>query len=217
MPVRIETVDARRPTSETTERAAELVRKSEVIVCPTDTGYAFTANGLDERAVRRVFELKGRDYSKPIHVAVHSLKAAEKYARVNKIAEHLARRFLPGGLTLVLQKKEIVPSLLVAGLRTVGIRIPDNRMMLVVAKLTDLPLTATSANISGQPTPYSVAEVIAQMGKDLHGVALVLDAGPLPVRELSTIVDLTVSPPRLLREGKIKWADVLQAIESFQE
>ncbi len=158
MTVKIEVVNANKPSLQILRRAARLIAKGKVIVCPTDTGYALTANALDLKAVVRVFNLKGRSYSNPIHVAVGSLEAAEKYAYINKAAQYLARSFLPGALTLVLPKKEIIPSLLVAGRDTIGIRIPDNRVILTLAAMTDLPLTATSANISGEPTPYSVQE-----------------------------------------------------------
>jgi L-threonylcarbamoyladenylate synthase len=81
--------------------------------------------------------------------------------------------------------------------------------------MTALPLTATSANISGQPTPYTAQEVLGQMGEEIGGVALVLDQGSLPVRELSTIVDLTVSPPQLLRQGRVSWLEIRQVLQSL--
>jgi L-threonylcarbamoyladenylate synthase len=214
VPVRIEKIDSINPDPRLIERAVNFIRKGKVIVCPTDTGYAFTANALDVPALHRVFILKGRAYSNPIHVAVHSMKAAAKYAHINKIAEALAGRYLPGALTLVLPKKEIVPSLLVAGRDTVGIRIPDNRVMLKLAELADLPLTATSANLSGKPGTYSVPEIIDQMGDDFDA-ALILDQGELPVHEVSTLVDLSVSPPQLVRQGKISWLEIFQFIQSL--
>ncbi len=213
MAVEIVLVNANKPSSRILKRAARLITKSKVIICPTDTGYALAANALDAKAVVKVFNLKGRTYSNPIHVAVNSMEAAGKYAHWNKVAEHLACNFLPGALTLVLPKKEIIPPLLVAGRDTIGIRIPDNRVILDLAVITNLPLTATSANLSGQPTPYSVPEVIEQLGKAVENVALILDQGPLPVRGLSTIVDLTVSPPQLIRQGRVSWLELWQVYE----
>ena len=201
-------VDAANPESQVLERAALLIAQGKVIVCPTDTGYALAANALDPEAVTLIFNLKGRDYSNPIHVAVNSIEAAGKYAVISPAAERLAASFLPGALTLVLLRREIVPAMLVAGLDTIGIRIPDNRVILNLAKLTKLPLTATSANASGQPAPYSITEIIEQLGELAGGVALFLDQGPLPTPQLSTIIDLTVDPPRLLRPGKISWPEI---------
>lgn len=215
MTVEIEAINANNPAPKIIKRAARLIAKGKVIVCPTDTGYAFAANAIDPRAVVKVFELKGRSYSNPIHVAVGSIEAAEKYAYFSKTDEYLARRFLPGALTLVLPKKEIIPSLLVAGGETIGIRIPDNRVILDLAAMTNLPLTATSANISGRPTPYSAQEVIDQLGEAIKNVALVLDQGPLPIRGLSTIVDLTVSPPQLIRQGQVSWLELRQIWQSL--
>jgi L-threonylcarbamoyladenylate synthase len=216
MTVRIEKVDATSPDAGTIRRAARLIKKGEVVVCPTDTGYAFSANALNIRVVARVFDLKGRSYSSPIHVAVSSIEEAGKYAHINEAARYLARHYLPGALTLVLPKKESIPAMLVAGGDTIGIRVPDNRVMLSLAEMAALPLTATSANISGRPGTYTVAEVLGQMGESIKKVALILDQGPLLSRELSTIVDLTVSPPQLIRQGLISWLEIREVLKGLQ-
>ncbi len=217
MAVEIEQVRADKPAVGVLKKAARLIAKGEVVVCPTDTGYALAANGLDPRAVAKVFSLKGRAYSNPIHVAVNSIEAAERYAHLNQAARHLAHHFLPGALTIVLPKKEIIPPLLVAGGDTIGIRVPDNRVILELAMMTDLPLTATSANASGQPTPYSAEEVVALLGEAAERVALILDQGPLALRELSTIVDLTVSPPQLIRQGAISWLEIREVLRTLPD
>ncbi len=215
MKTKIEKIDPLNPDVKVLERAIKLLDRGEVLVCPTDTGYAFSANALDARAVAKVFQLKGRVYSNPIHIAVSSIAEAEKYAFITAVARYLASRYLPGALTLVLKKKETVPSILVAGLDTVGIRIPDNKIMLRLAEMTGRPLTTTSANISGKPGTYSIDEVTAQLGASLAQVALVLDQGPLKSRELSTIVDLSVSPPQLIRQGRISWLEIRETLGLF--
>ena len=126
MAVRIEKIDPSNPSPSLLQKAAALIKKGKVIVCPTDTGYAFAANAIDIKAVTRVFILKGRAYTNPIHVAVHSLEAADKYAYMTKAAELLAKRYLPGGLTLVLRRREVIPPLLVAGKDTVGAERPTS-------------------------------------------------------------------------------------------
>ena len=213
MTVRIETIDAYNPDFRILEQAARLIARGEVLVCPTDTGYAFSANGLDPKAVARVFNLKGRSYANPIHVAVSSIEEAGKYAHINEAARHLASRFLPGALTLVLPKKETIPALLVAGRDTIGIRVPDNRAILSLAEMTALPLTTTSANISGKPAPYTTEEVVEQLGEAIDNIALILDQGLLATRELSTIVDLTVSPPQLIRQGRVSWLEIREVLK----
>ena len=209
-------VDAFNPDSEVIERTARLINRGEVVVCPTDTGYAFAANALDTRAIARVFDLKGRSFSNPIHVAVSSIEEAGKYAQINEVARYLAGQFLPGALTIVLPKKETIPSMLVAGLDTVGIRIPDNNVILKLAAAAERPLTTTSANISGHPTPYTVEEIIAQLGDNIRKIALILDQGLIKTHELSTIVDLSVSPPQLIRQGLVSWLEIHEVLNRFK-
>lgn len=216
MEVSIKLIDSENPDSQILERAADLISQGEVIVCPTDTGYAFSANALNVEAIVKVFSLKGRSYFNPIHVAVSSIEATMKYAHLSKAAECLADSFLPGALTMVLPRKEIIPSLLVDGRDTVGIRIPDNSVILALAAMTNLPLTTTSANISGKPTPYTAEEVMAQLKDATGAVALVLDQGEIYPPELSTIVDLTVIPPRLLRQGRISWEEICKTLQSLE-
>ena len=213
----MEKIDSSNPSPALLQKAAALIEKGKVIVCPTDTGYAFAANAIDIKAVTRVFILKGRAYANPIHVAVYSLEAADKYVYMTKAAELLAKRYLPGGLTLVLRRREVIPPLLVAGKDTIGIRIPDNKIILSLAEMTDLPITATSANPSGKPTPYSAQEVIDQMGETIGGVDLILDQGALASRGLSTIVDLTMDPPQLIRQGVISWLEIRQFLQSLSQ
>jgi L-threonylcarbamoyladenylate synthase len=208
MKTKIEKLDASNPDIGVLGKAARLIKKGGVIVCPTDTGYAFSADALNAQAIAKVFHLKGRSFANPIHIAVNSMAEAEKYARADESARHLAGRYLPGALTLVLPKTDLVPSILVAGLNTVGIRIPDNLIILRLVEICGVPLTTTSANISGRPTPYEVDEIISQLGENIQEVAMVLDQGPIRGRELSTIVDLSVNPPQLIRQGKISWLDI---------
>jgi L-threonylcarbamoyladenylate synthase len=217
MPPEIEEINPGKPSVRLLKKAARLIRKGAVVVCPTDTGYALAANALDARAIVKVFNIKGRTFGNPIHVAVNSLEMAERYAHVSPEAEQLAHSFLPGALTLVLPRKETVPSLLVAGRDTVGIRIPDNKVILELATLADRPITATSANASGQPTPYTVPEVGNLLGEAVEQVALILDGGSIQSRELSTIVDLTVSPPQLLRQGLVSWLEIRQVLQSLPD
>lgn len=216
MPANIEKIDAVNPDKGILEHAARLINKGEVVVCPTDTGYAFAANALDTRAIAKVFHLKGRSYSNPIHIAVSNIQEAEKYAHIDETARFLADRYLPGALTLVLTRKETVPSMLVAGLDTIGIRIPDNPAILRLAEMTGRPLTTTSANVSGRQGAYTVEEVEAQLGENIRDVPLILDQGPIKTRELSTIVDLTVSPPQLIRQGRVSWLELRDVLKRFQ-
>jgi L-threonylcarbamoyladenylate synthase len=215
MKTKFEKVDASNPDEKILEHAAKLITKGEVVVCPTDTGYAFAANALNTRAVAKVFHLKARPFANPIHIAVSSVDEGEKYAIFNDAARFLAAHYLPGALTIVLPKKETVPSILVGGLNSVGIRIPSNRVILRLAEIAGLPLTATSANVSGKPGTYSVEEVTAQLGENMQQVAMLLDQGPIKMREVSTIVDLSVTPPQLVRQGRIGWVKIRDEVNMF--
>jgi L-threonylcarbamoyladenylate synthase len=217
MKAKIVKIDAANPEPKILEQAAKLILKGEVIVCPTDTGYAFGANALDVQAVARVFQLKGRVYSNPIHIAVRTIEDAENYAYVNEAAKYLAGRYLPGALTLVLKKKETIPMMLVAGLNTVGIRIPDNTTILKLVEMTGKPITTTSANISGKPGTYAVEEVTAQFGDSIEQVAMILDQGPIKIREVSTIIDMDTCPPQLIRQGKISWLEIRESLKRFEK
>ena len=106
--------------------------------------------------------------------------------------------------------------MLVAGMDTVGVRIPDNNVILSLAGKADRPLTTTSANISGRPTPYSVDEIKAQLGDDVRKIALILDQGAIKMRELSTIIDLSVSPPQLIRQGRVSWLEIHEVLNRFK-
>jgi L-threonylcarbamoyladenylate synthase len=215
MKTKIVKVDASNPEEKILERAAKLITKGEIVVCPTDTGYAFAANALNTRAIAKVFQLKARPFSNPIHIAVSSVDMAEEYAVFNDAARFLASHYLPGALTIVLPKKDTVPSILVGGLDSVGIRIPANRVILRLAEITGVPLTATSANASGKSATYSVEEITAQFGENLQKVAIVLDQGPIEIGEVSTIVDLSVTPPQLIRQGRIGWVKIRDEVNMF--
>lgn len=215
MKTKIEKVDALNPDPKIIEHAAACIKKGEMVICPTDTGYALCANALDPRAVAKVFHLKARPFNNPIHIAAHSVAEAEKYADFNDAARFLSGHYLPGALTLVLPKKAIIPAMVVANSTTVGIRVPDNKVILSLAAKAELPLTTTSANISNKPSTYSVEEIIAQFGDSLQQVAMVLDQGPIKMREVSTVVDLSVVPPQLIREGRVGWVKIRDEVNMF--
>jgi L-threonylcarbamoyladenylate synthase len=209
---RIEDIDPIRPSESLLREAAALIQGGKIIVTPTDTCYMLAANALDASAVKKVFLLKRRSLQVPIHVAVGNLEMAKDFVFLNEAAGILARTFLPGPVTLVLPKKDVVPDILVAGLGTLGIRIPDNKVVLALVKEAKLPLTATSANISGGENPYSIGDVIEQFSERLEEISLFFDQGPLLKALPSTVIDLTTMPPSILREGPILGHQLLRAL-----
>jgi len=200
------------PDESALEMAVGLLRNGKIVVYPTDTTYALGANALDITAIKRIFDLKKRAEEKPIHVVVSDLKMAERFVIISEVAERLAKIFLPGPLTLILPRKENVPDILVGGRKTLGIRIPDNKICLMLAQKANIPFTATSANISGAENLYSTSELHMQFSSNLHQIDLVIDQGPLLHKPPSTLVDLTTSPPQILREGPISGKLIFEAI-----
>ncbi len=190
------------------QAAARVLNAGGLVLYPTDTVYALAANALDLTAIQKVYEIKGRDYSKPIHVIVRDMAQAEGYVVLDDTARRLAALFLPGALTIVAPKRANVPALLTGGIDTLGIRIPDNTVCLRLAQAVDYPLTTTSANRSAMPNTYSVADVQAQMGGEFDQIDMVLDTGPIPQRPPSTVVSVAGRTIKLIREGAIPFAEI---------
>jgi L-threonylcarbamoyladenylate synthase len=182
-------------------RATELLRAGEVVALPTETVYGLAANALDEKAVAKIFQIKGRPAHNPIIVHVADLNAARSCAREwPELAEKLARSFWPGPLTLVLPRAGTIPALVTAGGDTVGLRWPAHPFMQAVLGQCGFPLAAPSANLSNQVSPTSAEHVRRQLA---GRIPLIVDGGQSQVGIESTVLDLTVSPPRILRPGMI--------------
>jgi L-threonylcarbamoyladenylate synthase len=205
-------MDSCRPQESFIDEAAKFLLEGKIVVYPTDTIYALGVNALDPDAIKSLFKVKERSLEKPIHVVVDSLEMAEKYVILNKAARQLAARFLPGPLTLILPKRAVVPDLLVGGRETLGIRIPNNKVCLRLVQKAGVPLTATGANISGGGNLYTVDEVVKQLGQHIDEVALFIDQGPLEPKPPSTLIDLSTSPPAILREGPITRSELWEAL-----
>jgi L-threonylcarbamoyladenylate synthase len=181
------------------------LRAGGVIGFPTDTAYGLGADAFNETAVRRIFEIKGRPESKPILLLVNSMAMAQSVAIVSDTALALARRFWPGPLTMVFQARPNIPALVTAGTGTVGLRWARAPFAERILQAVNRPLTATSANRSGAPSTVTAEEVRLQLEGRLE---MLIDGGALPARGGSTLLDLTCTPPRVLREGPISKAEL---------
>src|SRR6266850_1720125 len=182
-------------------RAAELLRAGDVVALPTETVYGLAANALDEEAVSRIFEIKGRPAHNPIIVHIASLEMAQRCVSLwPPIAENFARAFWPGPLTLVLSGSKEIPNLVTAGGPTVGVRWPSHPFIQAVISECGFPLAAPSANLSSQLSPTNAAHVQKSLG---NKIPLIIDGGQSQVGIESTVLDLTATPPRLLRPGMI--------------
>ncbi len=187
--------------AEAVRRAADLLRRGEVVALPTETVYGLAANALDAAAVGRIYEAKGRPGHNPIIVHVASLEMARQCVTDwPPVADDLARSFWPGPLTVVLPRAASVPAIVAAGGATVGIRWPSHPFMQAVIRECGFPLAAPSANPSLSVSPTNAAHVLSGLGDK---VSLIVDGGQSQVGIESTVLDLTVRPPRVLRPGMI--------------
>lgn len=204
------TVDSQQPDLDKIKIAAELIRKGGLVAFPTETVYGLGANALNAKAVLSLFEAKNRPLDNPPIVHVCDSRDVRRLAEeVTDEAERLMEVFWPGPLTLVLRRSKIVPDVTVAGLDTIAVRMPRHNVALALIRESGCPISAPSANLAGKPSPTSAKHVL----DDLDGrIDAVLDAGPTHIGVESTVLDLTVDPPQVLRPGGTPYEALLNAV-----
>ena len=190
--------------------AAKILREGGLVGIPTETVYGLAANGLDEQAVKRIFEAKGRPQDNPLILTIPGQQWLPRYCKdIPPLAYVLARKFWPGPLTMILKcRTDVVPSVITAGLDTVAMRCPNHPVTLAIIREAGIPVAAPSANTSGRPSCTTAQDVLEDMDGKIEGV---VDGGPCTVGVESTILDLTCDPPRLLRPGGLP----LEALEQL--
>lgn len=188
------------------KEAADILRSGGLLGIPTETVYGLGANALDEDAVLHIFQAKGRPQDNPLILHVPDVTWLERYcAQVPDTAYRLAEAFWPGPLTMILPRKPIVPLRTTGGLDTVGIRCPDHPVTRAIIQAAGVPVAAPSGNTSGRPSPTNAADMLEDMDGKIDGI---VDGGACRVGVESTIIDLTVTPPRLLRPGGLPLEDL---------
>jgi L-threonylcarbamoyladenylate synthase len=203
-------VDPEKPDLQLVQQAADAIRAGELVIFPTETVYGLAADALNEAAVARVFEAKGRMETNPLPVQVSGVVMLSMVANcVPEVAIALAERFWPGPLTLVLEKSERISDLISAGTGKVGVRAPDHAVALALLRAVGCPIVASSANLSGEPPARNADDAIRQLGEF---VSVILDAGESAIGVASTVVDVTVDPPVILRHGAISDIDIKQVL-----
>ena len=190
--------------------AVTTLRSGGLVAFPTETVYGIGADALNEGAVQKVFQAKGRPSNNPLIVHVASMEIAWHFiAEISEKGLCLAEHFWPGPMTLVVKRKAIIPDLVTAGLETVAIRIPNQPVTLELLKIFKSGIVGPSANISGRPSPTTAAHVL----KDLDGkIDIILDSGPTTIGMESTVIDVTVDPPIILRLGGLNREDIEKQI-----
>jgi L-threonylcarbamoyladenylate synthase len=192
-------VDSQKPEKEKIRIAANFIKKGGLVAFPTETVYGLGADALKPKAVLALFEAKKRPLDNPPIVHVGSSQDVYRLAKTVPFeAEELMRKFWPGPLTLIFKRSEIVPDVTVAGLETIAIRMPRHDVALALIRESNRPIAAPSANLAGKPSPTTAKHV----WDDLNGrIDAILDAGPTNIGVESTVLDLTVDPPQILRPG----------------
>ena len=190
--------------------AAEIIKAGDLVAIPTETVYGLGADGLNEAAVAKIFEAKGRPQDNPLILHICGAEQIELFCHhIPQKAYDLAEKFWPGPLTIVLPARESVPKRTTGGLSTVAVRCPDNDVTREIIRLSGVPIAAPSANISGKPSTTTAQHVL----DDHEGkIAAVVDGGPCRVGVESTIVDLTEERPRLLRPGGITPEQLMEVL-----
>lgn len=195
-------VDAANPEGEALARAATILREGGLVAFPTETFYGLGASANDDAAVRRVFDVKGRDESKPLLVLVDSIAMAESLAaEVTEQARELMASHWPGALTLVLRARAGLPRALTAGTGTIGVRLSAHPIARGLVSALGGPLTAPSANLQGGAPPTTAGGVLRALD---GAIDLVLDGGATAGGPPSTVVDVTMDAPRVLRQGAVR-------------
>jgi L-threonylcarbamoyladenylate synthase len=196
------------------EKGVKILQKGGVIAFPTDTVYGLGADVFNTRAVERVYEIKNRPKNQQFPLLIADAKQLTTLAEpIPEITWLLAGRFWPGGLTLVLTKKDSLPAYLASG-PTVAVRVPNHPVCLALIEGLGNPITGTSANTSGQPAALTAAEV----GQQLVGkIDLIINGGKCPGGKESTIVDITRLPPTILRHGIIPSHEIDKAYKEYVE
>lgn len=196
--------------TENIPRAAEILREGGLVAVPTETVYGLAGNGLDEAAVERIYEVKGRPEQKPLSLMVPGPEALDRYGEaVSPGACILAERFWPGPLTIVVKAKGDIPSVVLAGGDTVGLRCPAQEKTLALLRECGLPLAAPSANPSGAESPKNAEAVAAYFDGAIEAI---LDGGECALGRESTIVDMTERPFRVLRPGALPEENITRAL-----
>ncbi len=183
----------------------DVLVRGGLMVYPTETVYGLGVDATSDTALERLWEFKGERGDKPVLVAVDGVEMAEKYVDFNETGKKVVQKYWPGAVAVIAVSKNLVGKKAQGKTQNLGLRNPDIKEVLNIIKAFGKPITSTSANISGAPTARSLSEFLATVPEDKQKlIDLFIDAGELPLRQPSTIVDTTGSEVRVLREGEVR-------------
>ena len=195
--------------------AARIIKMGGLVAFPTETVYGLGANAFNQSAIKKIFIAKGRPFDNPL--IVHIADKSDLYQlslRVPRIAEKLAKKFWPGPLTMILKKSNLISKSVTAGLNTIAIRMPDNKIALELIRTSGVPIAAPSANIFTKPSPTMAKHVFDDLK---NRIPLILDGGQTKIGLESTVIDLTSKTPTILRPGKITLEDLKEVLGKVEQ
>ncbi|HER24766.1 MAG TPA: threonylcarbamoyl-AMP synthase [Candidatus Atribacteria bacterium] len=214
MKTKILIIDPKRIDFTKIKKAAEEIKKGNLVAFPTETVYGLGADGLNEKAVAKIFHAKGRPFNDPLIAHIADIKELYKLSKhVPPIALKLAKTFWPGPLTLILKKSELVADIVTAGLDTIAIRIPANDIALSLIREAKTPIVAPSANLFGRTSPTNAQHVADDLGGKID---MIINGGKTKVGVESTVLDITVEPAQVLRAGGISIEKLKEIIEQVK-
>ena len=192
------------------QEAATILQSGGLVVFPTETVYGLGANGLDENAIQKLYEVKQRPLNKPISLLVNNIEMVEKIAKnITEVEYKLMERFFPGPLTIILEKRDIIPDILTSNTNTVGIRMPSGEIAKKLIEFAGVPIATSSSNISGKPSGTNITDI----KKDFEGkVDCFIDNGESEIGVPSTVIRIIDNIPHILRQGTISEEEIRKFI-----
>ena len=197
------------------KKPAKMIKEGKIVIFPTETVYGIGTNGFKSDSIKKIYELKKRDFNKPISLLVNSIDMIQTVAKdITDLEYALINRFCPGPFTIILKKKKEVPDILTANGDTVGIRMPDSLIAKTLIDYSGVPIATPSANISGKPSGTSIANIMKDF-KD--SVDCIIDNGESKLGIASTIVKVENEKPIILREGAIKKEEIFDFVNNYNK
>ena len=189
---------------------AQIIKKGGIVIFPTETVYGIGTNGLDENAIRKLYEVKQRPLNKPISLLVNNIEMVEKIAKnITEVEYKLMERFFPGPLTIIFEKRDVVPDILTSNTNTIGIRMPSGEIAKKLIEFAGVPIATSSSNISGRPSGTNITDI----KKDFEGkVDCFIDNGESELGIPSTVIRIIDNIPHILRQGAISEEEIRKVI-----
>jgi L-threonylcarbamoyladenylate synthase len=215
MKTRIININPENPEISHIKTASKILKKGGLVAFPTETVYGLGANGLNKKAVKKIFLAKGRPQDNPLILHVSEINQVDSLVEeIPDKAKKLMKKFWPGPLTIIFRKSKIIPDVVTCGLKSVAIRMPKNKIALELIKNSSCPIAAPSANLSGKPSTTSAIHVIDDLKEKIDAI---IDGGEVEIGIESTVLDITQKVPQILRPGKITKEQLEKVIGDVKE